>query len=252
MRGVPVERGGTLFKFRWLRLGAGAIVVAAAAVFTTDHFNVFEVRRLKSQISQLQRQKAEMLLYAKRLSASRRVAQVNVVGQRRDPAGDPLTVLRWQQIGPSGALGPPEIIEVNGTQVYFEAMVIKFDYDLIGRAAPGKETTLAVFRRAFGERQAPWTGPSLDQTAPLEGAVAPAPDSLQAKLWKRFWELIDRPKLATEYGVRVAQCEAPSVPVRVGQVWEISLDAAGGLNIRKIGQQPAPQQEKQPLLSARD
>jgi len=239
-----------LFKLRWLRLGVGAVVVAAAAVVTTDRFNVFEVRRLKSQISDLERQKAEMLLYAQRLSASRRVAQVNVVEQHRDADGGFITVLRWQQIGQSGALGPPEIVEVKGGQVYFEAMVIKFEHDLIGQAAPGRETALAMFRRAFGDRQAPRTGQPLDQTAPLEGAVEPAPDSLQARLWKGFWALIEDSEMAAKYGVRVAQLEAPSAPVKVGQVWEVTLDATGGLNLRLIGQAPpAAPPENPPQLS---
>ena len=125
-RGRPLRRGDALFRLRWIRLGVGAVAVAAAAIVTTDRFNVFEVRRLESQITDLQRQKAEMLLYAQRLSASRRLAQVNVVEQHRDEAGGLITVLRWQQIGRSGALGSPEIIEVKGGQVYFEAMVIRF------------------------------------------------------------------------------------------------------------------------------
>lgn len=238
-----------MFKLRWMRLGVGAVVVAGAAVVTTDRFNVFEVRRLKSQITDLQQQKAEMLLYAQRLSASRRLAQVNVVEQHRDDQGGLITVLRWQQIGRSGALGSPEIVEVKGAQVYFEAMVIKFEYDLIGRAVPGRETALAMFRRAFGDRQAPQTGQPLDQTAPLEGAVEPGPDSLQARLWKSFGELIEDSEMAAKYGVRVAQFEAPSVPVRVGQVWEVSLDATGGLNLRLIGQSPPAASNVLPQLS---
>lgn len=229
-----------MFRLRWIKLGVGTVVVAAAAIVTTDRFNVFEVRQLKSQITDLQRQKAEMLLYAQRLSASRRLAQINVIEQHRDEAGGLITVLRWQQIGRSGALGSPEIVEVKGGQVYFEAMVIKFEHDLIGRAAPGRETALALFRRAFGDRQAPNTGQPLDQTAPLEGAVEPSPDSLQARLWKSFGELIEDSEMAAKYGVRVAQFEAPSVPLRVGQVWEISLDATGGLNLRLIGQEAPP------------
>ena len=42
-------------------------------------------------------------------------------------------------------------------------------------------------------------------------------------------------RIAAKYGIRVAQCEAPSVPLAPGQTWEVTLDAAGGLNVRKIG-----------------
>jgi hypothetical protein len=56
----------------------------------------------------------------------------------------------------------------------------------------------------------------------------------EASLWARFWELVDDPELASEYGIRVAQCEAPAVRLQPGQVWEVTLDASGGLNVRKV------------------
>ena len=220
-------------------MGLGALALVAAAVVTTDHLGTFEVRKLKTQISELKREKAEMVLYAQRLSAARRVAQVTVVEQYDSAAAGPVTVLHWQQISPSGLLGPREIIEVKGTQVYFEALVIKFEHELVGRATPEHETSLAMFRRAFGERQAPVTGHPLDQTAPIEVAGQSRPDALHDRLWKRFWRLVDDPMMAAEYGVRVAQCEAPSVVVKPGQIWEVSLDHAGGLNIRKLADRPA-------------
>ena len=227
----------TLLKIRWIKLGAGAIVLSAAAAFTTNHFKVFEVRRLRSQIGDLEREKAEMLLYAERLQAARRLAQVNVIDQRWSDADGAVTVLRWQQIGESGALGHPELIELKGTQIYFEAQVIKFEHDLIGRAAPDRQTSLAMFRRAFGDRQAPETGVPLDQTAPVGDSENSSSDALEARLWKRFWSLSEDPESAVEYGVRVAHCEAPSVRMKPGQVWEVTLDAAGGLNLRLMSEQ---------------
>jgi hypothetical protein len=55
-----------------------------------------------------------------------------------------------------------------------------------------------------------------------------------------FWRMMEHPQLASQYGVRVAQCEAPAVILRKGQVWEITLDAAGGLNLRIIGHTSTP------------
>ena len=43
-----------------------------------------------------------------------------------------------------------------------------------------------------------------------------------------------RGELAATFGVRVAQCEAPAVAVKPGQAWEVTLDAAGGVNIKRI------------------
>jgi len=225
-----------MFKLRWIRTGLGVLALIGVATVATDQFSAFKIRRLESRITELDREKAELQLYAERLGGSRRVAQVNIVEQYHDDDGEPITILHWQQIGPSGVVGPRERLELHGDQVYFEALVIKFEHDLVAHAEPDHETSLAMFRRAFGDRQAPRTGLPLDQTAPPETEDELNLDSLQSRLWKRFWGLIDDPELAARYGVRIAQCEAPSVRVRPGQIWEVTLDAAGGLNLQKIAE----------------
>ncbi len=212
--------------------------MAAAAIVTTDHFADLEVSRLRARLDDLAREKAELRLYADRLSASHRVAQVNVLEQRLGRPGGATTVPRSQQVGPGGALGTPEVLELRGEQIYFEAWVIKFEHDLVGQGETGRTTSLAMFRRAFGDQQAPATGPPLDQTAPPDPAGATDATGSQAMLWKRFWDLIENEALAEEYGVRVAQCEAPSARLHVGEVWEVSLDHAGGLNLRLMGRSP--------------
>lgn len=297
----------TLLKLRWLKPAVGLVLLAGAAVVVTDQFSAFQIRKLKGQIEALEAEKAELALYAERLCASRRVAQLDVLEQSQGEDG-PVTVMRWQQIALDGRLAAPEIVTIQGRQVYLEAMVVKFQHELIGRGADGERSaSLALFRRAFGERQAPVTGHPLDQTAPggyagpaldaaaerlggtgdgrradarrgehdtdasrngsdagglarkgadaagsdvdpldalREGAAAHAAGGASAyeqKLWKRFLDLLDDTALAAEYGVRVAQFEAPSVLVRAGQTWEVTLDAAGGLNLRKLADSREPQ-----------
>lgn len=227
-----------MFRFRTVKRVFGAVLLVAAAIVTTDHFADLEVRRLRTRLDELAREKAELRLYADRLSASRRVAQVNVLEQRLGEQEGPITVLRWQQIGPTGSLGAPEILELRGEQVYFEAWVVKFEHEFVGRGETGRETSLAMFRRAFGDRQMPASGLPLDQTAPPDPAGAADPTGNQARLWQRFWDLIESETLAEQYGVRVAQCEAPSARLRAGEVWEVSLDSAGGLNLRLTGHMP--------------
>ena len=91
-----------------------------------------------------------------------------------------------------------------------------------------------MFRRIFGDCQAPESVPELDRGARPPLDETDVDGSLHAEMWRRFWEMVDDPQLASEFGVRVAQCEAPAVPLHAGQVWEIALDAAGGLNLRRL------------------
>lgn len=219
---------------KWIKFTAACAAVIAAATFTAVKFGNLEARRLRAEVDQLQQERQRLQAYARRLSASRRVAQVDVVRQRVDDQGRIVSTLLWQEIGPDGTLGTPLAVEVIGELVYFESLVIKFELRFVGEGDPERGASLAMFRRIFGDCQAPESVLELDRSA------RPPYDSLQAsaalhdQLWKRFWELVDDPELAAEYGVRVAQCEAPAVPLHAGQVWELALDAAGGINLRRI------------------
>jgi hypothetical protein len=91
-----------------------------------------------------------------------------------------------------------------------------------------------MFRRVFGDQQTPDTGSLIDSQARPPVDNPREANALHDRLWALFWQMIDDPKLAQQYGVRVAQVEAPSAPMKKGQVWEVSLDAAGGLNLRRL------------------
>ncbi len=223
--------GGTALKM--------GVLVGVVALGVTQYGRI-EVRRLTAQVGELEQENTRLLDYARRLQASRRVAQVDVVKQYRSQHGHVVSVLLWQEIARDGTLGKPVAVEALGELVYFEGMVIKFDHQAVGEGDPQRGTSVVMFRRIFGEHQAPDTAPAFDRAnRPPLGGSEPEEDG-DAFLWDQFWELSESPELAAQYGVRVAQCEAPAVKVKPGQIWEVSLDAAGGLNLRKIGQRPTP------------
>ncbi len=222
---------------KWLSFAAGAVLLVAAAVFTAVQLGSHEVRELERQVGELEQKRQQLVDYAQRLAAARRVAQVDVIRQRTDDSGHTISTLLWQEIGPDGTLGKPAAVEAVGRLVYFEALVIKFAHNLVGEGDPERGTSLAMFRRIFGDRQAPESVSDLDRAARPPIVDPSQPVGIQQELWDQFWELVDDPALAQRYGVRVAQCEAPAVPLRSGELWEVSLDAAGGLNLRKLSRQ---------------
>jgi hypothetical protein len=193
-----------------------------------------EVRKLAAQVSQLQRDREKLVEYARRLSASRRVAQADVVDQMTDAQGRTVSAILWHEIEADGVLSEPQSIEVVGDQVYFEAAVIKFDYQHVGEGDAQRGASLAVFRRVFGEHQPATSAAELNHSLSKRLQSTSAQTDFDARLWSLFWKMMEDPPLAEEYGVRVAQCEAPAVRVKAGQVWEVTLDAAGGLNLRLI------------------
>ncbi len=207
-------------------------VLGAGLMYST--LRSWDVRKLTAQVAELEEQREQLRTFISRLKASRRVAQADVLQQYLDEQGRPVSVIRWNQIGLDGTLEEPQTVEAVGRLVYFEAAIIKFDQDAVGQGDPEKGVSLALFRRIFGEDQAASSTGNLEQRS-----TPPTPDGRPAndfeqKLWTLFWELMDNPKLQDQFGVRVAQVEAPAVVLKAGQVWEVTLDAAGGLNLRLI------------------
>lgn len=222
----------------WLRFIIGSMIaVALAAVFAVQ-LGSWQVAQLQARVDELQREKARLASFAERLSGTRRVAQLDVLTQSREEDGQTRTRVRWQQIGEDGIRGEPHELDVVGDQVYVEAMVLKFDFRLVAGADDTRkpEVSLAMFRRIFGNGQSPESGARIDRSEPPP-ASQPEKDGSAANremLWKKFWALAEDPREAAKYGVRVAQCEAPSTKMRPGEIWEVSLDHAGGVNLRKL------------------
>ena len=200
--------------------------------------NRLQSRSLTNQVGTLEREKTELVEFARRLSESRRVAQVNVLEQTVDERGQVVSRLRWQEISTLDQLSDPVEIEVIGEQAYFEAFVIKFDHDLVGNGDHDRGNSVALFRRVFGEGQVPQSARPLEQ---LRGAVVfdpVGPPLSRDRLWARFWEFADDPETASQFGIRVAQLEAPAVKLKKGQVWEVTLDASGGVNVKLVTAPP--------------
>jgi len=223
-------------------LGLGCVGVAVLK------FGHWEVERLTAEVATLEKEKHELGQFIERLSATRRVAQVDVARQFADEHGHAHSTIRWVEIGPDGTLSEPQTVDAVGDLVYFEAAVIKFAPESIEKNEAGKSSSLAAFRRIFGELQTPAL------VANLEPFIAANEKSKVAenegRLWDLFWELMDDPALASKYGVRTAQVEAPAVRVHAGQIWEVTLDAAGGLNVRLIGRRDGVPPMPQPVASA--
>jgi hypothetical protein len=218
---------------------AGVFLVAATIVAVVN-VATRELRRLSAQVDALQAERSQLVQYVERLNASRRAAQLEVLRERTDDQGRPVLTLLWQEIGPDGLLGQPVACEAIGRQVYVEARVLKFQPQHVAEGDPARGSSLALFRRVFGERQAPETGAELDRAARPAGDRPREIDALHDRLWSRFFDFIDDAKLAEQYGVRVAQIEAPAAPMQAGQIWEVTLDASGGLNLRKLGVREQP------------
>lgn len=216
---------------KWTKTIIGALLAVLLLAIARERYTATD---LTTRVNELEQERTRLAAYVQRLSSSHRVAQVTVLDQMRDERGRPVTTLRWQEISGDGVVGEPREVEVVGRLIYFEAYVVKFDHDLVASADPDRGASVALFRRIFGEGQAPESAEILHPLASAHGSDEGIDSTGAAALWRRFWELVDSPDLASQFGVRVAQCEAPAVQMQTGQTWEVTLDAPGGLNLRRL------------------
>ncbi|MFZ5829367.1 MAG: hypothetical protein ACOY3P_04735 [Planctomycetota bacterium] len=169
------------------------------------------------------------------LKIDHRVARLTVLRQSGSAADKNLTTtFSFVELGPGGQpLEAPREFTIDGDVVYIDAWVIKFTDAKVEAGDPLGATSVALFRRIFGEAQQPKEGFVLDKEGERPAAYrATGPVSaVEQKIWSRFWEYANDPQLAQESGVRAAHGEAPSIKLIPGRSYRILLRASGGLSI---------------------
>lgn len=171
-----------------------------------------------------------------RLEATRRVGHMRVVDQTLDDDGSVEdTTIEWIELNSDGSELARQTVRVPGETIYFDAWTIKFPPDDVAEGHPLRGKTLLLLRRIYSEKLKPSDGVAID----TPGAVPPAYavtelGEMQKRLWESFWDIATDSKLARQMGVRVAQGEAVYKPVRKGQVYELVLDAVGGMSMMPI------------------
>lgn len=169
-----------------------------------------------------------------RLTRSRRLAQIVVTEQKTGPAGLPTeTSLLMVELGPDEQPVGRHCFTIPGHVAFFDGLVVKFDHDAVATAHPMRGQTIVLLRRVYSEMLAPADGFPIDVAGEVPAGYSgpERPIDFEKKLWERFWDLCNDPALAAEYGVRVAQGEAVYKPMKPGVLYELTVQADGGLNL---------------------
>lgn len=203
---------------RWTILLALAFAGGGATtawVFLSADRHEAELRRLREVIDRLQ--------------AERRIAEVHVL--RQDAR---TTTFRFREVRPDGAPLHERDFTIEGDVVYFDALVIKFEHAYVERGDHLRGRSLYLFERVFGEHQEPAQGFRLDEGVPIAYRVngqGGAPSKFEQELWADFWKYALDPQAARAKGIRVAQGEAVRTKLRLGMVYRLTIEAAGGINV---------------------
>jgi hypothetical protein len=212
-------------------LAGGTLSVWVYHAYSEDSALVRRVNELEQENGRLQRRMAF-------LRERKRVAVLEVLEQNAAPEaqGGLHTLVSFQEVDPSGtAIGPAKEFQVEGDVVYVDAQVIKFDPSFLSAQDLAQGSTLLLFRRLFGEFQAPADGFALDQGGDFPpGYSAEAGAEFAQELWQNFWQYANRPEVVRRSGIRAMHGEAPYIKVIPGGRYELELRSSDGLSIRLV------------------
>lgn len=229
--------------------GAGAFVVLSPSEADRLRMENAELERRQNELqaelirqqAEFERRQAQMREAIERLSAEQRVAEVWVVDQVQPgemlngkPADHFVTTIEFIELDRDQNPLPSKRFQICDDVLFFDALVFQFDAERVAAGDALRGKSLALFRRIYGEHQKPGEGFAIDPEGDVPNVfrINPEPNEFERELWDRFWDYASDLELAEEAGVRVAQGEAVYVPMRRGQVWKLTLQNNGGLNIK--------------------
>lgn len=190
----------------------------------------------RREIEALEAKNDEQRVAIGRLVKSRRVAQAVVVKRWKDGAGKTWSRVRFVEVDEAGKELTRREAEIEGEVVHFDGLVLKFENEHVQSGDPVRGRSVLLFRRMYGEHVAPGLGVGLDESE--EDGIPQAYRSREGvsdgerALWSRFWQLANDPEAAKKEGVRVAQGEVVYTKMEEAMLYELTLDDAGGLNVR--------------------
>jgi hypothetical protein len=205
-----------------------------------------DLRQARTEIDELGVEIKEQAVEIDRLATSlrlikvdHRVARLNVLDQTVDEeTGEITSKIQFVEIDDRGqAIGTPQQFELQGSIVYIDGWIVKFDDKYIEEADIERGSSLVLFRRLFGEYQQPNEGFVLDEAGktPMAYVQSGKASELQTKIWRDFWSIANDSKKARELGIRAAHGDAPSIKMRKGMSYKIELRASDGLSITPDG-----------------
>ncbi len=206
------------------------VIASSLGVWTYyDHFTA------AGQIKKLEHEKRDLENIVSRLTTERRVAQVLVTDQKTIN-GVLHTTLLFCEYDPSGNTLSPHRFEIEGNVAHVDAMVIKFEQDLIKKGDPLKGHSICLFTRIYGDHQTPDSAATIDtpgQIPDIYKDADPKVSQFEQELWGEFWRLASDDAYAKSKGVRTAMGQAVWDKFTPDKLYTFTLESNGGLNITR-------------------
>ncbi len=208
---TPVGGPKRPFPVRLLLWPLVILGTGAGGIYLVDQAFLAPRRKLEVRIVELDKENNRLKTYLKLLEYTERRAQLEVISQTKDEAGETVNKLRFTELDPQGGvIGEQRTVEILGDEIYVDTLVIKFEDHFVEQGDPLKGKALLLFRRIFTNRVKPDDGYDIDRggVAPMIYASRTAPSAFERELWTRFWEVANNEELAKRSGVKAMHGQA--------------------------------------------
>lgn len=229
---VPARSPKRAFPFRFFFWSTLVVGVGAGSVYLADQMVLAPKRRLEAKVATLEGESLQLKTYLKLLEYTERRAQLEVIAQTRDAAGDTVNQLRFTELDPQGGVvGAQRDFELKGEEIYVDTLVIKFEDHFVEAADPLRGKALLLFRRIFTNRVKPEEGYYLDKNGapPARYASGVSPNAFEKDLWARFWEIANDAPQAKQAGVKAMHGQAVYGRLLPNKVYTLVMRSTGEL-----------------------
>jgi len=119
---------------------------------------------------------------------------------------------------------------IEGDIIHFDALIVKFTDQLV---MDGKERSMYLWRRVYGESQTPDSGFTIeqagDQPQRYKDIFAKLPIKEQQVFWSGIWDLANDPEKLQQYGIRAIYGNAVYSKLRKGVIYVFKISQTGQL-----------------------
>jgi hypothetical protein len=218
-------------KRKLLRTDRGSVFVKAVVVLAlivvgiiavTGYFGLKTITELLTENKQLKESLA-------RLTEEDQIGYAKVIKQERKDGGLE-TTLKFVETARDDK--SKKILEkeytIDGDVVHFDALIVKFSSQLI---IDGKERSLYLWRRVYGENMAPNTGYPIEEAGqePIRyrGLLEKLRLKDQRTFWNAIWELSNDPQKLKQVGVQAIYGNAIYSKLRPGIIYVFKISNSG-------------------------
>lgn len=183
----------------------------------TVHALLGENKKLKRAISTLTHE--DQIGYAKVLRQEQRDGRLYTILRFVETArGDQLTKVLEKEV------------EIEGDTVHFDALIVTFSDQAV---MDGRDRSLYLWRRIYGENQAPSAGSDIETVGSAPARYASLLDRLHLRdrelFWTSIWDLANNPETLQAYGIKAVYGNVVYKRLRPGLIYVFKISPSGQL-----------------------